>query len=220
MLNLLTGVDRPDAGVVTFQGTNITGRSAEAISRLGIARTFQRSRFFPQLTVLENVMVGAYAYNRRWGRLAHFLNVGPIKREDKELRTRAINLLELVGLQNRAHDVPGSLALAQQKLLDVCRVVMARPKLILLAEPGAGLHHSESVALGEMLAAIRAAGTAVVIIDHNLSLIMGIADEVVMLDVGRIIAQGTPQEVERSPQVAAAYLGSSAGNGETEVSHA
>ncbi len=206
LFNLLTNLYRPDAGSASCFGVDLAGVTPDAIAALGLVRTFQTARVFPGMTVLENVLVGAHlrVRARPWQQALWLRNV---RREERAIRRKAEALLEIVGLADRRDDPAVSLPLGAQKLLDVVRALMATPRLLLLDEPAAGLNDFETAELARLLLAVRAAGVTLMVVEHNMSLVMGIADEVIVLDLGRVIATGPPTVVQANPRVIDAYLG-------------
>jgi branched-chain amino acid transport system ATP-binding protein len=206
LFNLVTNLYRPDRGTVTCFGVNLAGYTPDAIAALGLVRTFQTARVFPGMTVLENVLVGAHlsVRARPWQQA---LWLGAVRREEQAIRRKAEALLEVVGLAGRRDDPAPSLPLGAQKLLEVIRALMASPRLLLLDEPAAGLNDVETAELARVLLAVRAAGVTLVVVEHNMSLVMGIADEIIVLDLGRVIATGSPAAVQTHPRVIEAYLG-------------
>lgn len=206
VFNLVTNIYRPDAGQVELWGEPITGLAPDRLVFLGLLRTFQTSRIFPQLTVLENVLVGGYRMGRA-GYLSQTLWLRKAREEERDLAERARRLLDFVGLEDRAGELADLLPLAAQKSLELARALMARPRLLLLDEPGAGMNDAETAELGAMLCAIRSAGHTLLVVEHNMSLVMGVADRVVVMDAGRVIAQGVPEKVQRDPRVVDAYFG-------------
>lgn len=206
LFNLLTNLYRPDAGSASCFGVDLAGYTPEEIAALGLVRTFQTARVFPGMTVLENVLVGAHlrVRARPWQQALWLRNV---RREERAIRRKAEALLEIVGLADRMDDPAVSLPLGAQKLLDVVRALMATPRLLLLDEPAAGLNDVETAELARLLLAVRAAGVTLMVVEHNMSLVMGIADEVIVLDLGRVIATGSPTVVQANPRVIDAYLG-------------
>lgn len=169
-------------------------------------RTFQTARVFPGMTTLENLLAGAHRRVKR-GAAAHMLWLPAARREEKSLRQRAETLLGLVGL-SRFRDVAATtLPMGAQKLLEVCRALMAAPRLLLLDEPAAGLNDAETAELAALLCGIRDAGLTILVVEHNMALVMDIADQVIVLDLGRLLARGTPREVQRDRRVIEAYLG-------------
>ena len=206
LFNLLTNLYRPDAGSASCFGVDLAGFTPDAIAALGLVRTFQTARVFPGMTVLENVLVGAHLRLRArpWQQALWLRNV---RREERAIRKKAEALLEIVGLADRRDDPAVSLPLGAQKLLDVVRALMATPRLLLLDEPAAGLNDFETAELARLLLAVRDAGVTLMVVEHNMSLVMGIADEVIVLDLGKVIATGSPAVVQANPRVIDAYLG-------------
>ena len=206
LFNLLTNLYRPDAGSASCFGVDLAGFTPDAIAALGLVRTFQTARVFPGMTVLENVLVGAHLRLRArpWQQALWLRNV---RREERAIRKKAEALLEIVGLADRRDDPAVSLPLGAQKLLDVIRALMATPRLLLLDEPAAGLNDFETTELARLLLAVRDAGVTLMVVEHNMSLVMGIADEVIVLDLGKVIATGSPAVVQANPRVIDAYLG-------------
>ncbi|SFI79199.1 branched-chain amino acid transport system ATP-binding protein [Amycolatopsis sacchari] len=190
VLNLLTGVDRPDAGELLLDGRPVETRQPHRIARLGIVRTFQSARVFPNLDVLDNVLVGADCGRQRDG-----------------ATERARELLDVFGLGARARDRAADLSSGAQKILELARLLLARPKVILLDEPAAGLSEHETQRLADTLVAARDAGLTVLLVEHNLRLVMGVCERIVVLDAGKVIATGSPEQVQADAAVRQAYLG-------------
>jgi branched-chain amino acid transport system ATP-binding protein len=206
LFNLVTGVVRPLAGTVALFGAPILGLRAEAIAARGLLRTFQTARVFPGMTARENLLVGAHR-GLRSGALAQMLRLPAARREERAEGARAEALLDLLGLLP-CRDVPATeLPMGAQKLLEVGRALMGRPRVLLLDEPAAGLNDTETAELAALLRGIRDAGVTVLIVEHNMALVMESADHVVVLDAGRLIAEGTPAAVRADPAVIEAYLG-------------
>jgi branched-chain amino acid transport system ATP-binding protein len=206
LFNLITNLFSPDAGEVRFFGAPLAGRTPGEIAALGLIRTFQSARIFPGMTVLENALAGAHLQARS-NPLAQMLWLPSARREERALAARAEALLELTGLARHAGAPANDLPMGAQKLLEVVRALMARPKLMLLDEPAAGLNDAETADLASLLRAVRASGVTVIVVEHNMSLVMGVADQVIVLDAGSIVASGTPAEIQRNPRVVEAYVG-------------
>jgi branched-chain amino acid transport system ATP-binding protein len=206
LFNLITHLLRPSAGHVLFFGQPIDGQSPEQIAALGLIRAFQTARVFPGMTVLENVMAGAHRLIKTaaWRQM---LWTPGARGEDRAVRARAKDLLDLVGLSAARHRPASDLPMGEQKLLEVLRALMAGPRLLLLDEPAAGLNDTETAELAALLRGIRAAGITLLVVEHNMSLVMGVADQVVVLDSGRTIAVGAPNEIRTNPVVIEAYIG-------------
>ncbi len=206
IFNLVTNLYAPDAGEARFYGAPLAGRSPGEIAALGLVRTFQAARIFPGMTVLENVLVGAHLHVRArpWRQM---LWTADARREERELARRAEALLDLVGLLAFRDMAATELPMGAQKLLEVIRALMARPRLVLLDEPAAGLNDAETTELAALLRAVRDSGTTVMVVEHNMSLVMGVADQVIVLDAGSIVASGTPGEIQGDARVIEAYVG-------------
>ena len=209
LFNLLTNLYPSDAGDVTFFGSNLAGKTSDAIARLGLVRTFQTARVFPGMSVRENVLAGLHVETRvaPW---AHALGLSTARREEHALGERADALLDALGIGELRDRDAMALPLGSQKLVELARALVSRPKLLLLDEPAAGLNESETTELARVLLAVHRSGTTVFIVEHNMSLVMGIADRILVLDAGTLIANGTPAEIRADHAVLEAYVGRSA----------
>jgi branched-chain amino acid transport system ATP-binding protein len=206
LFNLVTNLFQADGGVIEFYGQSLIGRTSHEIAALGLIRTFQTARVFPGMTVLENALAGAHL-KARSGLLPQMLWLGSARREERALVKEAEALLDLVGLADLRDAAATDLPMGSQKLLEVVRALMARPRLMLLDEPAAGLNDSETEDLANLLAAVRGAGITVIVVEHNMSLVMSISDQVIVLDAGAVAASGTPAEIQKDARVIAAYVG-------------
>ncbi|HSV80839.1 MAG TPA: branched-chain amino acid ABC transporter ATP-binding protein/permease [Ramlibacter sp.] len=206
LLNMISGFYRADEGTIRMGGQELVGRSATEIARLGVQRTFQTPKLLGDLTVLENVRFGAYARESAHG-TEIALHLPRAQREARALDTEAMRLLSLVGLAGRAHERAALLPHGQQRLVEIARALIGRPRLLLLDEPAAGLSMGELDELGDLMRAIRAMGTTLVMVEHHIELVADVTDHVTVLDQGRILAEGTPQEVFSSAAVVQAYTG-------------
>jgi branched-chain amino acid transport system ATP-binding protein len=206
VFNLVTNLFLADAGEVRFYGDSLRDRASGEIAALGLLRTFQTARVFPGMTALENLLAGAHR-QVRFGAAWQMLWLPPALREEASLRRRGEALLDLVGL-SRFRDVAAtSLPMGAQKLVEVCRAMMAGPRLLLLDEPAAGLNDTETAKLAALLRAVRDIGVPILVVEHNMSLVMNVADQVIVLDLGRLLARGTPSEIQGDQRVIDAYLG-------------
>ena len=206
VFNLVTNLYRPGSGEVILRGRPITGLRPDRITSLGLFRTFQTARVFPQLSVLENVLVGGYRLGRA-GYLAQSLRLRRCRQEERLMEARARRLLEVMGLADRADQRAAVLPPAAQKRLELARALMSRPSVVLFDEPAAGMNDAETAELGMILRAVRDTGHTVVVVEHNMSLVMGVCDQVVVMDAGRVIAAGRPRAVQQDPVVISAYFG-------------
>ncbi len=204
--NAMTGVYRPTSGQVVFDGTPLGSQKRHQITRSGIARTFQNIRLFNEMTALENVVVGTDARHRTSVPGA-LIRSGRHKAEERDAIERGMALLEFVGVGARATEKARNLPYGDQRRLEIARALATEPKLLCLDEPAAGFNPAEKVALMDLIRKIRDDGYTVLLIEHDMRLVMGVTDRIVVLEFGKKIAEGLPQEIRDNPAVVAAYLG-------------
>jgi branched-chain amino acid transport system ATP-binding protein len=211
LFNLITGVYPPTRGGFLFLGKDLQGLKAHEIAGLGISRTFQNVELFAHMSVVENVMLGRHRKERA-GIFKAGLRLPGMRQEEQSSRDRALGELDFMGLAGKADLEALSLPLGEQKILEIARALATDPHLILLDEPAAGLNPRDTVRLSETILRIRDRGITVMLVEHDMSLVMEVSDEVAVLNYGKKIAEGSPREIQRNPEVIAAYLGEE-GNG-------
>lgn len=206
LLNLMSGLYQPDAGTMAFAGVDLIGMPAQRRVRYGLARTFQKIRLFKQLSVLENVIAGFHTHHDipLW---QYILHGAAFRRDQARCHAEAMELLAFVGLKHRAQVTAGSLAYGEQRMLEIARALATGPRLLMIDEPAAGLNAAEVEALLARIAELRQRRMTVVMVEHNMDLVMKIADRILVMDYGQHLFEGVPAEVQADSGVIAAYLG-------------
>jgi branched-chain amino acid transport system ATP-binding protein len=206
LFNLISGAIRPDSGSVVFDGKPIHHLPPHRIAGSGIMRTFQNIKLFAKMTVLENVMIGRHTRSRA-GMLSGILGLPHSRREEKEIREQSLALLDTLGIAHLAAADAQSLSFGQQRHVELARALAGEPALLLLDEPAAGLTMQETARLGETIRAIRDKGITILLVEHDMSLVMDVSDEICVLSFGRLIAEGAPRDIQKNREVVRVYLG-------------
>jgi branched-chain amino acid transport system ATP-binding protein len=207
--NVFTGFLRPSKGEVRYRGSSLKNLKPHQVTSLGLARTFQRTSVFQSVSVFENVMIGLHRRGR--SRLWDTLLALPREREsERELRARAAEILAFVGIERRSKELAGSLAYGDQRLLGVALALASDPSMLLLDEPVSGMNATETARFMQLLDCLRGLGVTILLVEHDMPMVMGVSDRIVVLNYGRIIAEGPPSAIQGNPEVIRAYLGQGA----------
>lgn len=206
VFNLITGLLAPTAGAIEFQGTSLLGQRPHRITRSGVARTFQNIRLFKEMTLLENVVVGAYRH-MNYGIAGLLLSLPGYREQERRARERALELLTWMRLEHKANDLADNLSYGEQRRLEIARALATEPKLLLLDEPVAGMNTGERAELMREIIAIRERGYTILMIEHDMRFVMGLCEQIAVLNFGKIIACGGPDAIRSNEEVIEAYLG-------------
>lgn len=207
LLNIVSGIYQPDKGEVFFLGEKIVHLASSKIARRGISRTFQHVELFGNMTVIENIMIGRYPKSKA-GFFSSGFKLPSVMREEREIQRKSEEILEYISLGHRKDEVASNLPIGEQRILEIGRALATEPRLVLLDEPAAGLNIRETRDLGEIIRKIREElKITVVLVEHDMDLVMRISDSITVFNFGEVIAEGTPLEIQKNPEVIVAYLG-------------
>lgn len=209
LFNLITGVYTPSSGEIVFCGENVAGRSPDALARRGMSRTFQNLQVCMNMSAIENVMVGAHLRLNQ-NLFASLLRLPALRHADKACREEAAELMQFVGVGKYVKSHASRMSYGALKRLEIARALAAKPKILLLDEPAAGLNHTETGEIGELIQKVAQSGVTVVLVEHDMKLVMNLSDHIVVLDYGKKLAEGAAAEIRENRDVIAAYLGASA----------
>ena len=204
--NVITGFLEPTMGTIRYRGELLNDRKPHEIAELGVVRTFQKTSVFGGCTVFDNILIGLHRQGKA-SPLQIVFGLGSVKKEERLLREQAKGILEFSSLLNRAEEMASDLPYGEQRLLEVAVALATNPTLLLLDEPVSGMNPSETESFMEMVAKIKARGTTILLVEHDMRMVMGVSDHIVVLNQGGIIAKGTPKEIQNHPEVLRAYLG-------------
>ena len=206
LFSIITGFRKPSQGTVAYQGVDITGKAPNRIARAGVVRTFQKTEVFPELSVEECVKTGFLCHN--YFSVVEILTFRPRARQfEHDCARKTEEILEFVGIADKAKSIAGNLSYGEQRLLEIAVGLAASPELILLDEPASGMNAEEAERIMDFVGKLRETGTTILLVEHNMKVVMGISDEVVVLNHGQMIARGSPEEISDNPDVISAYLG-------------
>ena len=206
LFNLITGVYTPTRGEILLNGENVAAMPPDALARRGMSRTFQNLQVCMNMTAIDNVMVGAHLRLNQ-NLFASMLRLPSVRRADAACRDEAAQLMEFVGVGRHVDDEAGQMSYGALKRLEIARALAAKPKVLLLDEPAAGLNHTETGEIGALIRKVAQSGVTVVLVEHDMKLVMNLSDHILVLDYGKKLAEGTAAEVRANPDVVAAYLG-------------
>jgi branched-chain amino acid transport system ATP-binding protein len=206
LFNAIAGIQKPSAGTIELAGARIESLRPFQRARLGLARTFQNLQIFPELSLIENVMIGCHP-GARTGFWTAMLGTAGARREERRIEATACEKLALLGMADRAMLPAGNLSFGEAKLLEIARALAAQPKILMLDEPIAGVPAGEQAPIAKMIRQVNAQGVTVILVEHNMRMVMGLCDEILVLRSGRFLAEGTPAEIASHREVIGAYLG-------------